>query len=510
MPKSIIIIGGGVAGLAAGCYAQMCGFDTQIFEQHFLPGGLCTSWVRGDFTFDGCISYLYGSGEGQPFNDLWQELGVARETEMIDLDEFIRVRGSDGTEVAAYADPDRLEAHLLDVAPEDKQVIQAVCRGVRSVAGLDMSLLQNKPRAHMTPLDWGLIGFRMLPYWGATARWMHVSAERFALRFKNPLLRRGFPHMMGWPEIPMLAGLTMLASMHSGNAGFPKGGSLALARAIEKRYLELGGKIHYEHRVERILVENSRAVGVRLYTDEEFAADYVISAADFRTTAWKMLRGEYTRNRHRRLYDGRHPIHSQIQVSLGTTRDLSGEPNWVIHLCDEPVVIAAEERDYLSVKQFSFDPSLAPLGSSIVEVFLRINYEYWQQIYGHRLYKSEQVQVEDQVIEYLERLYPGISGQVTVRDVATPLSYERYTANWQGSSCGWLLTPAMMRRMLIGMPKTLPGLRGLYLAGQWVEPGGSVPICAASGRNAVRMVCREDGRPFRHTAAAVRHRHRSH
>lgn len=501
MPKSIIIIGGGVAGLSAGCYAQMCGFDTRIFEQHFLPGGLCTSWVRGDFTFDGCISYLYGSGDGMPFNNLWQELGVSREIEMIDLDEFIRVRSPDGTEVAAYADPDRLEAHLLEIAPEDRAAIRTLCSGVRSVAGLDMSLLTKKPRCHMTPLDWGLLGMKMLPYWGATARWMHSSAAQFARRFKNPLLRRGFPFLMGWPEIPMLAGLSMLASMHAGDAGFPKGGSLALARAMEKRYLELGGQIHYEHRVERILVRDGNAYGVRLYTDEEFTADYVISAADFRTTAWKMLRGQYTRPRHRRMYDGRHPIHSQIQVSLGTSRDLRGEPNWVIHLFDTPVVIGAEDRDYLSVKQFSFDPSLAPPGCSIIEVFLRINYEYWQQIYGHRLYKSEQVQVEDQVIDHLERIYPGIRDQVKIKDVATPLSYERYTANWQGSSCGWLLTPAMMRRMLIGLPKTLPGLRGLYLAGQWVEPGGSVPICAASGRIAVQMICRDDRRRFRAEAA---------
>lgn len=496
MGKSIIIIGGGVAGLAAGCYAQMNGYDTQIFEQHFLPGGLCTSWVRGGYTFDGCISYLYGSGDDRPFNDLWQELGVAGVVEMIDLDEFIRVRGTDGVEACAFADPDRLEAHLLDIAPEDRRVIHALCRGVRACDGLDMSILSKKPRAHMTPVDWGLIGLKMLPYWGATARWMHTSAAGFARRFGNPFLRRAFPFMLGWPEIPMLAGLTMLASMHAGNAGYPKGGSLGLARAMENRYLELGGTIHYEHRVERILVRKDRAYGVRLYTDEEFTSDYVISAADFRTTAWKMLRGEYTRPRHRRMYDGRHPIHSQIQVSVGLRRDMSREPNWVVHLFDEPVVIGAEERDYLSVKNFSFDPTLAPADRSIVEVFLRINYEYWQHIYGHKLYKSEQVQVEDQVIEQLDRIYPGLGEAVEIKDVATPLSYERYTTNWQGSSCGWLLTPTMMRRMLIGMPKTLPGLQGLYLAGQWVEPGGSVPICAASGKNAVQMVCRADGRRF--------------
>jgi len=44
--KSIIIIGAGIAGLAAGCYGQMNGYRTQIFELHYNPGGLCTSWKR--------------------------------------------------------------------------------------------------------------------------------------------------------------------------------------------------------------------------------------------------------------------------------------------------------------------------------------------------------------------------------------------------------------------------------------------------------------------------------
>ena len=48
MDKSLIIIGAGVAGLAAGCYAQMNGYRSQILDLHTIPGGLCTWWRRGD------------------------------------------------------------------------------------------------------------------------------------------------------------------------------------------------------------------------------------------------------------------------------------------------------------------------------------------------------------------------------------------------------------------------------------------------------------------------------
>ena len=59
--RSIIIIGAGFAGLAAGIYAQMNGYRTQIFEMHSLPGGLCTSWRRRGYTFDGGVRYLSGT-----------------------------------------------------------------------------------------------------------------------------------------------------------------------------------------------------------------------------------------------------------------------------------------------------------------------------------------------------------------------------------------------------------------------------------------------------------------
>ncbi|MBN1978051.1 MAG: NAD(P)-binding protein, partial [Anaerolineae bacterium] len=42
MNKSIIIIGAGIAGLSAGCYGRMNDYQTQIFELHDKPGGLCT------------------------------------------------------------------------------------------------------------------------------------------------------------------------------------------------------------------------------------------------------------------------------------------------------------------------------------------------------------------------------------------------------------------------------------------------------------------------------------
>ena len=123
-------------------------------------------------------------------------------------------------------------------------------------------------------------------------------------------------------------------------------------------------------------------------------------------------------------------------------------------------------------------------------------YDYWQRIYGRTIYDMEQVQESKILIDWLDTVYPGIKKDIEFSDVATPLSYERYTGNWQGSSCGWLLTKQTVLMMIKGMRKSLPGLRNFYLAGQWVEPGGSVPVVAMSGQNIIQQICHEDGKKF--------------
>ena len=72
MGKSVIIIGAGITGLAVGCYAQMNGYNSMIFEMHDKPGGLCTSWKRKDYTIDGCIHYLTGTSPNSGYYKIWQ------------------------------------------------------------------------------------------------------------------------------------------------------------------------------------------------------------------------------------------------------------------------------------------------------------------------------------------------------------------------------------------------------------------------------------------------------
>jgi phytoene dehydrogenase-like protein len=493
----IIIVGAGISGLAAGCYAQMNGYRTQIFEMHNQPGGLCTAWQRRGFVFDGCIHYLFGSGQGQPFYSLWEELGIVPQQQFFHHDELLRVSEPDGKTLIVYSNPDRLEQHLQELSPIDRRLISNFCEGIRTFTKFDLSMLQQQPKTLMRLGDWGQLMGKMLPFLCPLSRWGNLSATEFANRFQDPFLRRAIPQMFAWESIPVMVGMSLLASMHTKNAGFPLGGSLQFAQKIADRYLELGGEIHYESQVEKVLVENHRVKGVRLYDNEKYFADRVISACDGHNTLFSLLDRQYVPHQMQRYYDGHLPIHSQLQISLGVNRDLSAEPHWTTYLLDRPVVIAGEERYEVGVKHYCFDSTLAPPGKSVLIVMLTTHYDYWQRIYGRSVYNLEQSQESQIMIDLLENFYPGIKTDIEFVDVATPLSYERYTGNWQGSSCGWLLTKETLPLSIKGLPKTLPKLRNFYMIGQWVEPGGSVPVVAMSGRNIIQQICREDRKNFR-------------
>jgi len=158
------------------------------------------------------------------------------------------------------------------------------------------------------------------------------------------------------------------------------------------------------------------------------------------------------------------------------------------------VVIAGEERKWLSVRIHNFDPTLAPEGKSLLTVMIESNYPYWDSLRQDMArYAAEKEQIADTVVALLDKRFPGLSSQVEMRDVATPVTFHRYTGNWQGTYEGWLMTPATVN---LNMKKTLPGLDRFYMAGQWVQPGGGLPSGAMTGRYVVQMMCKRDRKRF--------------
>jgi phytoene dehydrogenase-like protein len=493
----ILIIGAGVAGLSAGIYAQMNGFDSTIYEMHRIPGGLCTSWRRRGYVFDGAVRYLTSLCPNTKGNQLWAELGILDDKPIHFYEQLLTFEGRDGRQLHIYTDVDRLEAHLLDLAPEDAPVIREFTNGIRDFRRLDLPVDLTAGDL----IELANMGREMTPVLIPTLRWRGVTLLEFSQRFKNPFLRESLPLFFQFapPDFPIMLCLSTLAMMNDREAGYPLGGSLSIAQALEARYLSLGGKVKYRSHVTEVLVQDDRAVGLALEGGQQVFGDIIISAADGRTTIFDLLGGKYTDRKLEEIYQGgMTPSQSILQVSLGVAMDFSDLPPMINFPLSEAVYLGNLRHERLVLKHYCFDPHMAPAGKSALTLWCAADYDYWKWLYGDQTrYKHQKQDVAQIIIDQLEHRYPGLRAAVEVVDVATPVTYERYTGNWRGAFAGWGLTTKKLSMMMgIGMPKTLQGLDGFYMHGQWVEPGGNVELSCGSGRDVIKDICKAEGKEF--------------
>jgi phytoene dehydrogenase-like protein len=252
--------------------------------------------------------------------------------------------------------------------------------------------------------------------------------------------------------------------------------------------------------VEEILVEEDRAVGVRLRDGREHRANAVVSAADGRSTIFQMLGGRYLNAKIRSRYASWKTFDPLLMISYGVALEFPDEPPFATILLEQPMNIGPQRVDGMMVRTFNYSPRFAPPGKTIVQAEIETQWDHWNdlQAQDRSAYEDEKERVAAGALQRLEPHFPGISSHVEVTDVSTPYTTWRYTLNHQGAWEGWLMTPEAIRTYI---ERTLPGLSNFYMAGQWVMPGGGVPPCLYSGRHAVQLLCRQDGKPFSATTS---------
>jgi len=482
--KKALVIGGGIAGLCTGVYLRRLGFDTEILEMRATAGGLATAWKKGGFTFENCIHWLVGSKEGGWLNSTWKEVFDIGQLEFFN-DPVFEVLERGGDRITIYRDADQLEAELLAKAPQDAAAVKEFVGLVRRIAGIRM------PEGDGVLRNIGA-SLSLVPSFPSLSKYGKLSMADYARRFTHPVLRSFFS--AGISDLSLLAIVFSLAWMAQGNAGYPIGGSRRMIGLIEESFKRLGGRLRFKACVERIRVENGRAVGVVLRGGEELEADIVVSAADGHATIFDMLGGQFTDNRIRSIYRTYKPFPSYVQVSLGLDADLGGEPGTLVLLLDRDIQVDPETTaDAAAFRVFNFDPTFAPPGKTAVTCILATyNHEYWRELRekDRVRYTAEKGRIAAAVTAVFEARFPAARGKAAVVDVATPATVVRYTGNWRGSMEGWLYTPATGIRQL---PCVLPGLEGFYMVGQWISPGGGLPAGLMTGRSVSKRIARDAG-----------------
>lgn len=496
MKENVLIVGAGIAGLSAGYYSQMNGYRTTLFERHSIPGGLCTAWERKGYKFDISMHMLTGAVSG-PFHEMWRELGIPQKFEFHPHDHVSQIEGM-GKKLLISTEKEKLEKAMIAISPEDEERIREF---THLVFGKDFMRAANlKPAELLNPLDKLKQLLAILPLFRTMGRYGNQTLEKFAEKFEHPFLRqaiRFFIDAPGWPMIDFPT-VALAGFMHSGvtEAPAPLGGSQQVVFHIADRFKEAGGELHLNSRVAKLILEDSRVTGIELEDGSRHMADQVIWAGDGHTLIYGILGGKYLSEQITNMYENWIPVKPIVHVMMGVDMDLSKEPHRIIFETDEPLSIAGREHNWLTMLHHCFDPSMAPRGKSAVEVWYDTEYEYWEELRkDETAYKAEKKRIADYTVRQLEKRWPGFAAKLETIDVPTPATYTRYTENWKGSPDGWYVTPENFR---VNDPvRRLPGLEGLQMVGQWTAPFTGTILAALSGRQAIQLMCKEEGRPFK-------------
>ena len=499
--KSIIIIGAGLAGLSTGCYAQMNGYRSHIFEHHTKPGGVAAAWKRKGYLIDGGIHFLMGHRPGQPIHDLYRELGTARSDCCTDLIGFHFIDEASGVAIDITGDLDRLANDLKGIAPDDAKVIDNLIGSAHAIQNGITSFEASfaKPPELMNYIDylkmfWGTgraIGMRRVPK--AFMGFYTKSMSEYVQDVRSPLLRQILMNAF-MPEVPVWFVLMLFALLRDRQIGLLNEGCLGFVQPIEERYKAVGGEVTYKATVTEILVENNQAIGVRLADGNEHRADVVVSAADGYRTIYTMLSGRYIDKKIEERYQSWPLIRPYVIVSFGVAREFPDELPENFIMLKEPITVGRQVIRELILRIFNYGSKFAPSGKTVIQATFETEWDFWNNLQNERSrYDEEKQRIAGDILSRLEAHYPGISSLVEVTDVATPYTTWRYTRNHQGAYMGWLPTP---KNIMTFIPRTLPGLANFYMAGQWVMPGGGVPTCLYSGRHVVQILCHRDRKRF--------------
>jgi phytoene dehydrogenase-like protein len=486
MKEKVIIIGGGIAGLSAGIYSAMNGFDTEILEMHSVAGGQCTAWDRNKYRFDYCLHWLVGTSKG-PFHEIWKETNVLNDqTEIIDHEIHSQIIDKEGKPFTIYTNIDRWEKHLLEIAPEDETPIRKMCRDMRKSALLEPFTLPPELRS---PLDYLRILPKMLPLFLVIQKFGRLTCREYfdKLAFRNERIKSAFYAMYGERNFSALAFIFMLGWFNQKNAGYIKGGSYPLAQRMVEKFISLGGRLSYRKTVEKIIVENNAAKGVILTDGTEIHSEYVISAADGYTTIFKMLGGKYMSKEIDFAYKNWELFVPLVQVSFGINKEIKSDSPIVLNFSKD-LKIGRTNLEYgYSLMNYSYDSTMAPAGKTTIVMRYESPWNLWENLEGDD-YRQEKEQIKKDAITCLEKLHPGISEYIEVIDVATPKTDVRYTGVKDGAYEGFMPS---RENMMKSLKMQLPGLKNFYMIGQWIFPGGGLPPAAQSGKWAIQIICKK-------------------
>ena len=481
-----VIIGAGLGGLSCAAAFARQGFKPIVLEQHSKPGGYATTFKRpGGFVFDASL-HSTTVGERNGLANLIPGFPEIEDVKFRLHPSLFRLIYPDYDFKIAQKNPQAFLDTLCGFFPQEKEGLTALFDDMKGV-------LENISRYQTAGGPADMAAFpKDYPYLFRT--FSKTWGQVVDARLKDAKAKALVSFCAGYYGLPpsKLACFYYAVPTYgylTQGGYYPVGRSQAISDALVKFIETRGGKVLLKTNVDGIVTENHAAVGVKTSDGKVYKGRVVVSNANAFDTFHGMMpdEGDFLKEYLARM-DRYKVSFSLFQVFLGLKEDLVRD----LGIADSEISI---ERGYDIESDFArmdkpdpetcgygvtcYDnvvPGYSPAGKNTISFTVAQSYDYWLKYEAaykrgdKDAYRKDKERMADVLIRRAEeKLLPGLSKAIEVRDAATPLTNWRYTRNYRGAVYGWdqTLDNSGPRRMA---PKT--PIKNLYLAGAWTSPGG--------------------------------------